>query len=488
MSPNFLKRFDGTERTPRTTQIETLEWLQNNWNTTDIFFIQMPVGGGKSGWLRAVQLKTGALYLTAQNTLLDQLKESYPNLYILKGKANYQCKEVKSYTCADTSKATKGEYCPGCPYNEAKNAALAGIPTATNLMAYYYLQYNEMYTPPDVLLVDEAHSILDTLRGMTSKVFSQLDYDFTLEDCKNLISINAWLHGLQKTLSEMSKLYELAGDYAKADAIYEEMDRIRFIRDAITDEPSNFNYDVIKEKNYYKLHIQPIKTPKSLLRRALNGKKLIFTSGTLLEHTIEELADGRPYKFLDLESEIPVENRLIKFKTLAVKANKDTDPKQYMIKIKELLNEHKHLNTVIHVTYNLQEQLVPLFDRPFVHNTQSNKQEIIEKFTKDGGIFLAAGCAEGLDFKDDLCRIQIIPKLPFPNQGDLAVRKRKAMPDGEIWYVLETMKQVIQMAGRSTRGATDWSTVYILDPMLPTIINRYKKYLPKSFVDCIKWR
>ena len=67
MSPNFLKRFDGTERTPRTTQIETLEWLQNNWNTTDIFFIQMPVGGGKSGWLRAVQLKTGALYLTAQN-------------------------------------------------------------------------------------------------------------------------------------------------------------------------------------------------------------------------------------------------------------------------------------------------------------------------------------------------------------------------------------------------------------------------------------
>ena len=73
-----------------------------------------------------------------------------------------------------------------------------------------------------------------------------------------------------------------------------------------------------------------------------------------VDHSIEELADGRPYKCLDLQSEIPVENRVIKFKPLAVKANKDTDPKHYMTKINELLNENKHLNTVIHVTYKLQ--------------------------------------------------------------------------------------------------------------------------------------
>ncbi len=102
-------------------------------------------------------------------------------------------------------------------------------------------------------------------------------------------------------------------------------------------------------------------------------------------------------------------------------------------------------------------------------------------------MFLAAGCAEGLDLRDDFCRLNIIPALIRPNLGDPVVMKRRALADGDRWYALETMKTTIQQYGRSTRHEKDHSTTVVMDPTFSRTVNQYKDDIPTYFKESIQW-
>jgi Rad3-related DNA helicase len=202
-------------------------------------------------------------------------------------------------------------------------------------------------------------------------------------------------------------------------------------------------------------------------------------SATMFEHDIKSLLPGREYRKLEVEAPIPAQQRPIIFRPTPFKMNYRTDPSKIVKYVEKILDENKGLNTIIHVPYSLQQKMLPYFTRPVLHNTPENKQAIVEQYIKEGGIFLAAGCAEGLDLKDDLCRVNIIVKLMYPNLGDSIVKKRKSLEDGELWYFLETLKTFIQQAGRSTRHQNDWSKVYLMDPTWPWLASQLKGRIPK---------
>lgn len=83
--------------------------------------------------------------------------------------------------------------------------------------------------------------------------------------------------------------------------------------------------------------------------------------------------------------------------------------------------------------------------------------------------------SEGIDFKDDLCRLVAVVGLPYPNASDLAMvekmrfldAKRKSRSDGGLsgrdFYSAKCMKAVNQCIGRSIRHARDWSAILLLD-------------------------
>ena len=87
---NFLKHLDGTDRPPRQIQIDALKWLQANWTKYDTFALNIGVGGGKSFISRAIQIVTGAHVITPSNYLINQYRDSYPNVNYLKGRTNYE--------------------------------------------------------------------------------------------------------------------------------------------------------------------------------------------------------------------------------------------------------------------------------------------------------------------------------------------------------------------------------------------------------------
>mmetsp|Transcript_32233 Transcript_32233/g.60172 ORF Transcript_32233/g.60172 Transcript_32233/m.60172 type:complete len:837 (+) Transcript_32233:57-2567(+) len=97
---------------------------------------------------------------------------------------------------------------------------------------------------------------------------------------------------------------------------------------------------------------------------------------------------------------------------------------------------------------------------------------------RDGGALLLAvsggKLSEGIDFKDDLCRLVAVVGLPYPNASDLSLvekmkfldaRRARGAPglNGREFYMARCMKGVNQCIGRSIRHIDDWSAVLLLD-------------------------
>jgi ATP-dependent DNA helicase DinG len=91
---------------------------------------------------------------------------------------------------------------------------------------------------------------------------------------------------------------------------------------------------------------------------------------------------------------------------------------------------------------------------------------------------------EGLDFIDAAARFCIIVKTPYPDLGDPQVRARTDRDRG--WYENETLKSIIQMAGRIVRTPEDHGTTYILDANADTLIRRNPAAVPRWFLQAYR--
>ena len=198
----------------------------------------------------------------------------------------------------------------------------------------------------------------------------------------------------------------------------------------------------------------PITPPRFLCDALLSADKIVLMSGTLFDTDIKTLLGDRPYESIDLPSPIPVENRPVFYRPVPFKMNYQTEPGMIVDAIENVLKSYPGKNAIIHVPYNMSKRLQPHFKRKVLTNTSQTKDETLKKFKKYGGVWLASGCAEGLDLKGDLARVNIIPKLAFPDLNDPVVKKRKALEDGEQWYGLETLKTLVQQVGRTTRSVS----------------------------------
>lgn len=97
---------------------------------------------------------------------------------------------------------------------------------------------------------------------------------------------------------------------------------------------------------------------------------------------------------------------------------------------------------------------------------------------RDGGAVLlavsGAKLSEGIDFKDELCRLVAVVGLPYPNASDLALVEKMKFLDaskaaggpglsGREFYSAKCMKGVNQCVGRCIRHSGDWAAVLLFD-------------------------
>lgn len=485
MSYDFITGFDGSSRVPRDVQKTALKWISDEWDNR-VLVLQLPVGSGKSAISKSMMEHVDAHTITPSNVLIDQYIDTYPETNFLKGKAHYTC-STSGLSCQEWTNACGQKPCEGCGYTASKARAKVE-PTFFNPMSLFYFRMQNPTFRPKVLVLDECQLLAGMVLMMTGTRLHKRIYKYTAA-CLNELTLSNFLDKHIKGLRKLVTIYQNNTDKLKE--VTEELERITLTKKGLDEDPQNYaiweEHKTVRGRRESYLHVRPIRPPRFLMDRLLDADKLILMSGTVFPSDIADLIGDRPYKLIDLPSPIAKERRPIYYRPMPFQLNYNTDPVKIVGQIESVLAAHPGQNAIIHVSYGLSEKLRPHFTVPVMFNTKADKDEILAKFKERGGVFLAAGCAEGIDLSGDQARVNIIVKLNFPDLKDPTVQKRKAVEDGDDWYSLTTLKTTIQMAGRSTRSEDDWSNTYVLDPNFGRLVMKYKKVLPKSFTEAIVW-
>lgn len=481
----MFEKFDGSGRPPRPVQVEILSWLAQNWQSADFIAPICPTGAGKTAISRAIQIEfPEAIILCPENQLVHQGVRAYPEINHFIGKEHYRCHAAPPFSCEVRQNKSKVA-CQNCPHSEARARALGGVPTVANTHSFALLRFLDGYVRPRVIILDEAHRILDNLRQFSVISFSRNKWKWPSKAAHSEHAFVTWMR------SEIYQL-KLALKQAPMDLLpgkRKTLKTLKRILDNFRSAPQDFAiaYRFENEREY--LDVKPVRLPPSLVSSFFGGSKVILLSATLLPADVAELAGDRSYLIADFPSPIPVERRPIYYQPVNYRMNFETPPKRIAASIEEILAGYGDNlpNTIIHVTFDLSAKLSPHLKRKHHVNTRDNKPEILARFKAEGGIFLAAGFAEGVDLIGDLARVNIIPKLLIPNFRDTFIEKRRGLPGGTRWLNEQVMKTVVQQAGRTTRDATDYSETWILDPNFSRFYGAVASSLPAFFKDAIHW-
>lgn len=153
-------------------------------------------------------------------------------------------------------------------------------------------------------------------------------------------------------------------------------------------------------------------------------------------------------------------------------------------------DEHLEQKGIIHsVSYKNEKAIRQNVSRPTRRRLMSHgegeggREETLEEFKEanEPKILMSPNIYEAVDLKDDLCRFQIIPKVPFLYMGSRAVQlKREKDPQ---WYDWRAALRLIQSFGRGVRSRDDWAKTYILDGSFEGFLDRNRGMFPDYIED-----
>lgn len=484
----LLNHLDGSGRTPRDVQIIALKWIEEHWSSGKHLVISAPTGAGKSMLARTLQIATGSPIIAPNNDLVRQYADSYPELNKYIGQEHYRC-PIRNMTCRAAMRLTNcdGSGCGGCPLRMSRERAMNGS-TVFNPLSLWHLIRQSGYEY-DTTIVDEAHSVLSMLRTLSSSSRRLTNEEFAALRRMgfNTRRIDEWI--LVDFLLERAQiLYERANS-ATTLAVKTRLENraVEFEHTAqcLKSESEKYAVWFVGQR----MNIQAIKVPKNTIKKVLKGR-CILLSATLVKSDINEILNNEPYEYLDLASPIPVENRKVYFSPSSFRHNfNEMNPQALVKRVEGIIKAEGTPNTIVHVPYSLAESMESYWTIPVITHSREDKADALRRFTQNGGVLIGSGCTEGLDLKGNLCRLNIVAKLQWPCLGDTWVKKRKAMQDGYMYYLAETLKVIIQASGRSTRGETDFSKTIVLDPSFSSLISQSVKLglVPKYFLESIDW-
>lgn len=123
--------------------------------------------------------------------------------------------------------------------------------------------------------------------------------------------------------------------------------------------------------------------------------------------------------------------------------------------------------------------------RMIMYDGSREKDEAISLFKlKEDGILVGPTLVEGLSFDDDLCRFQIVMKVPYPSLADKFVKAKQVLKPE--WYSNTTAISILQGVGRGIRSEKDWCVTFILDGCFTYLMQKSYKMFPKEFMNRIK--
>lgn len=470
----------------RPIQREVLEILSEQWANFDVFIISAPTAFGKTALARTLQ---NALYsvsvITPTNQLVEQYREEFPDTPTLARLDSYYCAKWDR-PCPITRAKTRN-FCnirrDDCSCRASTELSIAKYRKGPGIYNYYTYLAHKLHR--EVLVVDEAHNLIPTIRDRQSLLIWSHDYKFPSKMFTRE-QMGQWVTGLPTRIQKHKK--------------------IRLLQEAVTfDVPLYIAQRTQEEfsgkgtlrgqpemRDCIRLSPVDISTAPPMFWPHDTVKKVVLMSATIGEKDTEQLGLGgrRRVMYLDCASPLTPDRRpIIPLNTCSVNRNNMLEIVPRLAEeIQGIAAYHAEERGVIHATYQLSSLLREhLTDDRYLFHTRENKKEKYEEFRSCGGnkILVACGMYEGIDLPGDLGRWQVIAKIPWPSLGNPAIKHLAELdPD---WFLWEAAKTTIQAAGRISRTETDFGITYVLDSSFNRLYTEGEHLLPSFFKEAIIW-
>lgn len=479
-----------------------------------VVVLDAPTGSGKTLIGESVRRLLGgkALYVCNNKALQDQFGGDYPYAQVLKGRSNYD-----TWTpgiTADFCNYTPHRQCswcpdkPECPYEVAKKRALVSPLSVLNT-SYLLAETNGpgKFRGRGTTILDEADTLENTVMGFVSLDVSRSRVEqLKLGVPEFVTKEEAWLEWIGEAVTIVStELDTISRDSDDPDIVKEQLylanlwDKLTYLRKGIisgrwvyTGKNGAVSFKPVEVNEIGRTTLWPAQ-PRYLLMSAT-----IISADQLLA----DLGWDEPFELVSMGSTFPVDNRQVKFigsanmSKRAVEESVGGELEKMGDAVVRVLNRHEGDRVLIHtVSYDLSKFLQAYLKtrttrKLFTYDSSFKRESVLRSFKRTkAGVLIAPSMDRGVDLPDDLCRVVIVAKIPFPNLGDRQINARlRSTRGGQTWYNVQTIRSLVQMTGRATRHKDDFSVSYILDSQFRTVWSKNPRLFPSWWVDALDWR
>lgn len=518
--PTWVKEF-------RDFQVSVAQQVIDAFKDNDLVFLDGPTGSGKSliGYMvgqmygrdEHTALHPSPLYLCNDKALQNQFLRDFGEVgaRTMMGRANYTPLQStddwgNAVTCDDCDRRdTRCTFCSDvdmCPYRLAKEAAKEANVGVLNY-AYYLRESNSAHSTFSgrrLVIADECDVLEGIMLSYAEVVYSQqLRRELDLGQPNRLENMDDqvdWLSdrvlpAIEKAIKDMGRVS--SGDVKQTRRLKRLRTKLDETVGLIDGVPSG-NWVMTGYKTSRKrgdregpIIFKPVRVnefgQKMLFKHA---QKWLLMSATIVspEELVDTLGWTSNFAVVKAPMTFPVERRPVYCSAVGNMSRKTVDQDAPLVvnAVRHILDQFPDERAIIHtVSYDLTQRIQRGLEgcgrKVMTYRDSSEKETILERFTNTpSAVLIGPSIGRGTDFKDDAARINIICKVPYPFLGDKQVSTRVYDSEGgNLWYRTKTVREIVQMTGRTTRSETDWSLTYILDSQAMKLLRENKSLFPE---------
>ena len=535
---DWMIHWSLTGHHPRNTQIKLINKINLAINEGyKNIILEAGTGIGKSAIATTLaNMYDDSYILTMTKQLQEQYLDDFGEMLVeIKGKGNYKC----NYK-GNCDFCIRAEYniarCSDCDYLIAFRKAKKSKNVITNYDFMYRVGVdNQMLDPRQLLILDEAHNLERKMLMLSSHllnreyistkfgidIFEALmkgeksynhiksESDYWIDVCKKLMKacgeniekIGGKGKEVQVTLDEFesnpSKYSSI--DYIEKQILESDLKEFNSIRlgleskDLIIDVP-DFK-SIKKNKMDISAEFKPYSVSDATQNLLSFGETRIFLTGTLGDMKKfcqwNNINPDNTYYIYE-KSPFDVSNRPIYRDFVGnMSGSRRNVPnwknKRAISKIKQLIGKYPNQKGVIHTSSN--EQAFWIMDNLKEYNLLfvggESRNEVLKEFneSKDDAILIGASIKDGVDLKGDLCRFQIVFKVPYPQLNE-QVKYRKSLDSS--WYYYQAVMAIMQAYGRGIRDKDDYCDMYIIDSNFKKLFDYNYNFFNEYFTEALK--
>lgn len=473
--------------------------------------LNAPVGVGKSliGYVVGKYYQEQGLntYLsTATKILQSQYIKDFKDVKTIKGRMNFFCETEPMFTCDKGMCQSMPKYkCSNkpilkeewtyqgdlisedideiediddmCPYWKQK---IIGIMNPITMLNYDYLMSDRRFIQHlpyrHLLVADEAHNLEKVIMRQLETTFSpsvvekEVNHSF-----KNISSILEWAEELSHIAGLYKDKMSTVINEPEKKKLLDKYEKFTIVSVLLEKDPNNWVFISDQKNRHIFYQFKPVTISQYTDMIFGVADHILLMTGTILKQDIFARDLGiSDFTYIEVPSIIPPKNRPIikSYVGSMARSSINATMPNMIAKIKMLAEKHKDEKGLIHTfTYNIAKRFQDeLDDDRFMFHNSRNKENVFEAFKEDdtNKILVSPVAFEGVDFPHDQARWQCICKDPFPNIADPQISTRDSIDYG--WIFRQRCLVLSQTYGRTNRSESDWSTTYLLDSRLETLL------------------